>query len=302
MTWSLLLALWACGDTEDKNNSSDTAAADEEEAFGIDTFVYVADTPIGDMSCFEGGYPDSSWLIQEITEGIGGESSVSATAIDFETDEPVEDAMVELFYGNTVYGAPDGSYTSDGAGAFTGSVPTCTPYAYRVSTDPDIGLTKVTIKANQIEDANASVAEFTSVSLDTYNVIPALLGVSPDVDKGIVAGTAYDCTGEKLEFSQVIVTDADGNIPDSLVVRYFIDDFPSRLQEWTSEDGLFVAINVPEGDWFVKMYVSDGNGGHIQMAQSPVKVFADSINISSVYTSRGDGVEYPSGCVEAASE
>ncbi len=40
MTWSLLLALWACGDTEDKNNSSDTAAADEEEAFGIDTFVY----------------------------------------------------------------------------------------------------------------------------------------------------------------------------------------------------------------------------------------------------------------------
>ena len=50
------------------------------------------------------------------------------------------------------------------------------------------------------------------------------------------------------------------------------------------------------------MYVSDGNGGHIQMAESPVKVFADSINISSVYTSRGDGIDYPSGCVEDASE
>ena len=223
MNWSLLFALLACGDSEDKNsdNDGDTAETEQEEAFGMGTFVYVEDTPIGDMSCFEGGYQDA-WVTQEVADDIGGEASVNATAIDFETDEPVEDATVELFYGNTVYGAPDGSYTSDGAGAFTGSVPTCTPYAYRVSTDPDIGLTKVTIKANQIEDAAASVAEFTSVSLDTYNVIPALLGVSPDVDKGIVAGTAYDCAGEKLEFSQVIVTDADGNIPESLVVRYLI--------------------------------------------------------------------------------
>ena len=301
MTWSILLALWACGDSDKETTDSGVSDTAQEDENGIATFLYVEETPVGDMSCFAEGYQEQ-WVMQTPIEDISSDISVNATAVDFETDEPVPDATIELYSANTVYGAPDGTYTSDGAGALTATVPTCSPYSYRVSTDPDIGLTKVTIKANQIEGADASTAEFTSVSLDTYNVIPALLGVSPDIDKGIVAGTAYDCAGEKLEFSQIIVTDADGNIPDSLVVRYFIDDFPSRLQEWTSEDGLFVAINVPEGDWFVKMYVSDGAGGHVQMAESPVKVFADSINISSVYTSLGDGIAYPSNCIEAPSE
>ena len=43
--------------------------------------------------------------------------------------------------------------------------------------------------------------------------------------KEIVAGTAYDCAGEPFEFAQIVVTDADGNIPESEVVRYFVDSF-----------------------------------------------------------------------------
>ena len=50
------------------------------------------------------------------------------------------------------------------------------------------------------------------------------------------------------------------------------------------------------------MYVADGNGGHLLMAQSPVKVFADSINISSVYTSFGDGVRYPKAVLQQNNE
>lgn len=296
MTLSIILGLFACGETEKETDTASTDTGETTETSMFDSIVYVDTVPTGDMSCFAEGYSDA-WAEQSVAADAVTDISIAGAVIDFETDEPVADASIEVYYSNTVYGAPDQSYTSDGAGNFSGTVPSCTPYAYRVSTDPDLGATKVTIESSQIDGLTATGSEYNSVSIDTYNVIPALLGISPDVDKGIVAGTAYDCAGEPLEFAQIVVTDADGNIPESEVVRYFVDSFPSRLQEWTSEDGLFVVVNIPEGDWTVNMYVADGNGGHLLMAQSPVKVFADSINISSVYTSFGDGVRYPESCL-----
>ena len=296
MTLSIILGLFACGSAEKETDTASTDTGDTTEVSMFDSIVYVDTVPTGDMTCFAEGYSDA-WAEQSVAADAVTDISIAGAVIDFETDEPVADASIEVYYSNTVYGAPDQSYTSDGAGNFSGTVPSCTPYAYRVSTDPDLGATKVTIEASQIDGLTATSSEYNSVSIDTYNVIPALLGISPDIDKGIVAGTAYDCAGEPLEFAQIVVTDADGNIPESEVVRYFVDSFPSRLQEWTSEDGLFVVVNIPEGDWTVNMYVADGNGGHLLMAQSPVKVFADSINISSVYTSFGDGVRYPESCL-----
>ena len=82
-------------------------------------------------------------------------------------------------------------------------------------------------------------------------------------------------------------------------VFYFVDDFPQRDQPHTSEDGLWVAMNVPEGSWNVEMYVSDGAGGHIQMSNTRVEVFANSINISNHYTGYGEGIKYPDSCVAA---
>ena len=96
--------------------------------------------------------------------------------------------------------------------------------------------------------------------------------------------------------AQVVVRDADGNIPESLVVKYFVDDFPNRNQEWTSEDGLWVAVNVPVGTWYVDAYVSDGAGGHIVKGTTVVEVIADSINVSNIHTGYGDGIRYPEGC------
>ena len=296
MIHTLLLFL-ACSSSEKDNDTGSTTDTGQGDVNPQDEFIYVETTPTGEMTCFAEGY-SGTWATQTVAADVSQVSSLTGAVIDFESDEPVEEATVELFYGNTVYGAPDQVYTSDGSGNFSGEVPVCTPYSYRVSTDPDIGLTKVTIESSQIEGASSTSSEYNSVSLDTYNVIPALLGISPDIDKGIVAGTAYDCEGNALEFAQVVVTDTEGNIPESQVVRYFVENFPSRTQEWTSEDGLFIAINIPEGDWLVNMYVSDGAGGHLLMAQSPVKVFADSINISSAYTSFGDGVRYPDSCLE----
>jgi protocatechuate 3,4-dioxygenase beta subunit len=293
----MALLVSGCSETEkDETQDQDTNTdVTENDRFG--DFVYVTEPPVGDLDCFEGGYDATEeWVSQTPIES--SEASLSGTVLDFESDDPVTEATLEVFYSNEAYGAPDATFESDGSGSLSGTITTCAPYTYRVSTDPVLEETKITIQANQIEEAGESVnVEYNSVSSATYAVIPSLLGVSPDADKGVVAGTAYDCNGDPVEGAQVIVRNASGTIPESMVVKYFVQDFPNRNQEWTSADGLWVAINIPEGDWMADMYVSDGAGGHFLMGSTNVKVIAGSINISSIYTSFGDGVKYPDACL-----
>jgi hypothetical protein len=114
--------------------------------------------------------------------------------------------------------------------------------------------------------------------------------------KATAAGTAYDVNDDPITGAQVVVKSlVDDSIPDGIVVKYFVDSFPNRSQPETSPDGLWVAINIPPGDWKVEMWVSDGAGGHLLMGQSKLTVFPDSINISNIYTGY-DSVKYPASC------
>jgi hypothetical protein len=121
--------------------------------------------------------------------------------------------------------------------------------------------------------------------------------VSPDPTKGVVAGRAYDIGENYIEGAQVVVRNVTtGVIPEGVVVNYFVDNFPTRNQKWTSADGLWVAINLPVGDWSIEMYIADGEGGHKLMGATIVPVYADTINISSIHTGHGDGIKYPANC------
>ena len=298
--FSFSLFFAGCSETTKDTDTQTQDTNDVTESDRFSDFVYVTEAPNGDLSCFEGGFESQGdWVAQIPLAEKQQEVSFAGQVIDFESDDPVSEATVEIFLSNVAYGAPDVSIESDTTGSVSGTITTCSPYTYRVSTDPVLEETKVTIDANQVAGFDTSASpEFNSVSRATYAVIPSLLGVSPDADKGVVAGTAYDCNGDPIEGAQMIVRDESGAIPESLVMKYFVDDFPNRNQEWTSEDGLFVAINVPVGEWTIEMYVSDGSGGFSLMASSSVNVLADSINISSVYSSAGDGIRYPSSCLE----
>lgn len=293
----LILTLMACGGDKGTTETDDTEDQTLDDNFS--DFIYVTEAPGGDLVCFESGYPDNEWTEDSVATGVQNPSTMNGDVIDFESDEPVEEATVDVYFTNAITGTPDSTGISDSAGSFSLDFETCTPYTYRTYTDPALGDTKVTIQANRIEPNEPTLSEtFNSVSAATYAVIPSLLGVSPDVDKGTVAGTAYDCNGEEFSGAQIIVRDADGNVPESLVVKYFVDSFPNRNQEWTSEDGLFVAINIPEGEWTLDMYASDGAGGHIFLGQAPVQVYADSINISNISTGYSDGLRFPSSCLD----
>ena len=99
----------------------------------------------------------------------------------------------------------------------------------------------------------------------------------------------------KIEGVQVVVYDADGNIPDTLQVNYFVESFPAREQTATSADGLWVASNVPPGDLRVEMWGQVG-GELVLLGATELKSEADSINIANIFAGYGDGVKYPASC------
>ena len=220
--------------------------------------------------------------------------------MDFQEDEPVDDCSVAVWYDNVPTGTPDFEDVTDAAGNIGLPWPVCQPVAYKTYKDPALEETKDTYQVNVVQSYAETAREFeiNSVSAATYSLIPSLLGVSPDSEKGIVAGSAYDCNEDPIEGVQVVVTNDSGTIPEGLVVKYFVDDFPNRNQPHTSDDGLWVAINVPVGEWFVEAWISDGAGGHTLIGKSVAQVVADSINIASIYASYDDGIIYPANCLE----
>jgi hypothetical protein len=288
MTVLSLTAFLAVGCNTDGDDTTPT-----EEADRFADFVFVEDAPRGELTCYDG----TTWLESVADPSCEATVPLTGAVENFEDGESVANATVELFYSDDVSTTADGAYVSDDNGALSGEIAVCQPIAYRVTTDAALAETKPTMELHTVFDAAKAVdTQFNSVSDVTYRLIPSLLGVSVDSDKGVLAGTAFDCNGDPVANAQVIVKDADGNIPESLIVKYFVAEFPNRDQQYTSDDGLWVAINVPVGTWSVEMYVSDGQGGHTLTGSTQLTVFADSINISNIYTGHPDGILVPESC------
>ena len=298
----LLALLVACGDKDSDDTAStggDTGGGTTGPTGNFEDFINVTDEPDGDLSCFTGSLGTES-----AASGCVESKTMSGNVIDFQTDNPVDEAKLELFLADGIFGAPDHTLTSDPNGLVSVGMNTCEPFTYRVSSDPLLDETKVTIESHDVMPWGpvATIShEMNSVSSTTYALIPSLLGVAPDVSKGIVAGSLYDCDGDPVEGGQVVIKDSAGNIPADVLVRYFVDDFPNRNQPHTSEDGLWILMDVPVGQWTVEAYVADGTGGHTNIAQTSLDVYADSINISSVHVGISDGIKMPPSCLEGCS-
>lgn len=293
----LLVACTGASETDTDDTGPDVS--------GPPTFASLIDTtssPVGDLSCYTAGDP---WLTQQVDTSKQVSFPAVATVLDFQEDTPVTEATVDFWAGDAVTATPDATAVTDLSGqAPLPAITSCTPYTYKTWTDPGREETVDTFEAHQIDPypAGASIATtLNSVSDSTYKIIPSLLGVEVQSGLGVIAGTAYDCAGNKIEHAEVLVHDGTGvetGIPDTLVVKYFVDKFPNRDQPDTSEDGLWTAINVPPGDWTVEMYVWNGTD-HVLVGATVLTVKPDSINISNIYTGFGDGVKYPAECLLA---
>ena len=297
LLWLAPIALAAC--TGSDTDTDDTGPI----VSGPPTFESLIDSqtaPIGDLSGYTPGTP---WLTQAVDSAKKTAFPANVAVLDFQEDTPVTEATIEFWSADAVAGAPDATGLTDLSGKTSlPAVTACQAYTYKTWTDPGREETVDTFEAHQIDPfptAGVIETEFNSVSDSTYKIIPSLLGVEVQPGFGVIAGTAYDSVGAKIQHAEVLVHDGTGvatGIPESLVVKYFVDDFPNRDQPDTSEDGLWTAINVPPGDWTVEMYVWNGTE-HVLVGATVLTVKPDSINISNIYTGFGDGVKYPAACL-----
>ncbi len=290
---SLVLAV-GCGSKETEE-TGDTPPNDNGVAQS--DYIYVDQEATGDLTCFEAG--SDVWLSQDVDTSLIATYPSTGVVSDFQEDDPVEDATFTLWRGDDARQTPDATAVSDEDGVVEADLTSCQPMTYKTATDPKLAETKDTYEAHTVvgvpSDGTIST-EYTSVSDATYKLIPSLLGVTPDPDKGIIAGTAFDCNEDKIEGAQIVVRDDEGNIPESLIVRYFVDEWPNRYQEWTSADGLWVALQIPEGHYFVEMWgLVDGT--LTVLGKTELSIFTDSINISNIYSGIDSGVKYPDSCL-----
>ncbi len=224
--------------------------------------------------------------------------SVTLIVDDFgaQTPQTVDGATINLFEGDDVTATADNTVVTDTNGEAVATLDACTPLGVKVSKEG----TKDTYQSHIVPEAGAEELTLNSVANSTETLISSLLGVSLDEDKSVVAGAFYDCAGDPIQNAQVVVRDEDGNIADSLIIRYADSTgFPSRDQAATSPAGIWFAFNLPPGDLTAEAYVSDGAGGHVLAGTSEVSSFADAIGIGSIYWGIEGGVWYPPSCLSA---
>jgi hypothetical protein len=300
LTFLATLVLTAgCGSKEaDDTGTPDTG----NDASQLADYIYVDQEATGDLSCFTPG--SDEWPTQDVDSALVATYPAAGVVLDFQEDDPIEDATFTLWLSDDPRQTPDATAVSDEDGIVETDLISCKPMTYKTETDPDLEETKDTYEAHTVvgvPSGDTLSAEYTSVSDATYKLIPSLLGVTPDSDKGIIAGTAFDCNEEKIEGAQVVVRDDDGNIPETLIVKYFVDEWPNRYQEWTSTDGLWVALQIPEGHYFVEMW-GLVNGELALLGKTELSIFTDSINISNIYSGIPTGVKYPDSCLVGGGE
>lgn len=297
----VLLLFAACdggdGGGGDDKDSGDTTGGGTVTDITIDDYINVTEPYAGDTSCYDG----TAWITQTVATGCDAEMTLNGWVEDFESGDNVGDASVEFYFSDDINSSADVTLTAGSDGTFTTSVPACTPLGYKTYTPAEWQETRDTYEVHQIwgwESDGALDEPINSVSVSTSTVIPALLGVEWISGTGIVAGTAYDCNEEPIEAAQVFVHDGNNNPAPGVNVFYFLNEFPNDSQPYTSEDGLWVAINVPTGTWTVDMWVWNGSE-HTLLGQTQLTIMADSVNVSNVFTGHNDGIRYPESCLSA---
>lgn len=296
----LLLTL-ACKDKEEGDDTSatdDTAGETGDTSADVPTqeelfakWVNVTDAAVGDLTCYDG----ATWNTETPDAACQMEAEVSeGKVVEFAFETTVPTATVNFYYADAVGGAADVSVTTDAYGVFTGSIQTCTPLTYEVTAGEDF---RPTYQFHEVYDYETpQTLDLISVSQDTWVTLPSLFGVIIDEGAGVVAGSVEDCNGDVIENAQVLLRDADGNIPADMTIGFTFNGLPSRVYTATSSDGIWMAMNVPPGDYTVELYVSDGAGGQTIVGKAPVQAFAGSVSVVVMNAGIEDGIDLPGSC------
>lgn len=262
--FAAMLAVSACG-----GDSKDT----------IDKIV--EDLPPPDQSAIATCPPSAAEACPAGTKqaGTGCELSsgdlvtVSGTAVDFQSDRALNGAIVHLMDNDT--GKPTGACgVTNASGELAFKVPKGKKIGFGTFYDG----AKDTYQFNQFYDAAAD-ENFFSVSSITAQLIPGLIGFSPDETKGIVAGTVYNKYGKAITDTSVTYK---VRVKGGSDAYYFNDDLPTDRETQPAlnpADALFVAFDLEPGKQTLELLA---NGDVTATTDNVLFAFPDSVAISNI--------------------
>ena len=96
----LLMSAVACSDKEE-SSGGDTGTTGGGGGGGGDIadYINVTDAPVGNLSCFSAA---DGLGTESAAPGCVGERQMSGSVVDFQEGDPVDEATVELFFGDSI--------------------------------------------------------------------------------------------------------------------------------------------------------------------------------------------------------
>lgn len=227
---------------------------------------------------------------------------------DFQDGFEVVGAQVWLFGDNVIADDCSGGcqeLMTDTMGNASVRLPANGWYAYRVlpMEGPTLRTTVFGVfQYNEPAPAAAGGAvEGNSVSGSTIDLIPALLGITREPGRAIVAGRVTDCVDEhNIANAEVRVYDPDGNYitpgtrPTDPNYHYFMGltmgNVPDQNAEYSAADGLYVIPQVPLADdrpYRVEAW-ANLDGTYQRVSCETARLYSDSVTILNLGPTRAD--------------
>jgi hypothetical protein len=251
------LALVACGGDDGNNGNVDAADMLENPGFPVPTAPTKANMESGGVWT-ETGPADWSCLNTPTTD----EASTQAIALsgkieDFQTGNGVGAASITAFPGIELT-SNLGTATSDNAAQTRGDytinlamLPSGqTRYGFKFEADSYVR----TYLLNQYRPPGTATqtANMSAVSEATALALPAFIGVTRDVTKGVLAGAFRDCAGNEVSNAVATVSSTSGTVSHLTGAKTFYfsagsTSLPVRhtVEPVMNNDGLFVVLDLP---------------------------------------------------------
>ena len=254
-----LFALAACGDDGGSTTTDGgiDAPALENPGFPVPTAVTKANMRSGGVWTEIG---DADWsCLNTPSDDQPSTQAIALTGVidDFQSGDGVGNATVTAFPG-IMLSANSGMATSSNVAATRGD------YAMNVTALPSgttrfgfkvtaMGYLKTYLLNQYLNPANATQnRDISAVSESTANALPAFVGVTRDVAKGVLAGAMRDCQGREVSNAVATVSSTMGTVAHLPGAETFYfsagsSSLPVRHTQspTMNKDGLFVVLNLP---------------------------------------------------------
>ncbi len=266
-----VLAFAACGDDDDDNGTDRNGQTDDEP-----TLAAVATCPpAGAESCGDGTEADGDNCQYDGDDAV----TVNGTAVDFLTNQPKPNAIVNLVENDD--GEPTGICgVTDNNGQISLRVPRGEVLGVATVAQGAKNTWQFNLRypSDPTDGASSVDTTFISVSNALANLIPGLTGVEPDPEQGSIAGSVVRPDGSPVNYTGGTVATQSGE------EAYYFDDTGSPTNRETQPElnpnnGLFAILNVPPGAHELELSY---NGNVSDTTNNTLVTFPDSVAISNI--------------------